>query len=318
MQKNLRIKNFPISFFSIVMGLTGFSISLQKGIEILHLSSILPNFFLYFAISVFFVLTISYIRKICLFPSLIKAEFFHPIKINFFPTFSISILLFSVAFLNINLTISKYLCLVGMILHLIFSIFIISIWIQHKFAITHMNPSWFIPAVGNILIPVTAVTHFPLEISYFFFSVGFFFWGILLVVFFYRIFFHEPLAEKLLPTLFILIAPPSIGFIAYFKLSAEVNDFGKILYYFALFLTILMFSQIKMFTKIKYYLSWWAYSFPLAAISIASALMYHTSKAYIFKSIYLTLLLILTIVIAILIIKTLTYIRNKKICIEEE
>jgi tellurite resistance protein len=181
-----------------------------------------------------------------------------------------------------------------------------------------MNPSWFIPAVGNILIPVSGVVHFNKELSWFFFSFGLLFWLILLVIFFYRVFFHEPLSEKLFPTLFILIAPPAVGFIAYFKLTGELNDFSKILYYFAAFLTFLLFSQYQMFRRMnKFYLSWWAYSFPLASISIANALMFHETHFVFYKYFYLTLMIFLALLIGWITFKTIQSVLNHEICIEE-
>jgi len=117
--------------------------------------------------------------------------------------------------------------------------------------------------------------------------------------------------------LFILIAPPSLGFISYFKLTGEINDFSRILYYFAIFLTILMATQLKIHSKIKYYLSWWAYSFPLAAISIATALMYNETKIIVYKYIFFVLFISLVLLILLLLFKTISAIINRKICIEE-
>jgi tellurite resistance protein len=162
------------------------------------------------------------------------------------------------------------------------------------------------------------VSHFNPELSWFFFSFGLLFWIILLVIFFYRIFFHEPLTEKMLPTLFILIAPPAVGFISYFKLTGEVNDFSKILYYSAVFFAFLLLSQVTIFKNIKkFYLSWWAYSFPLAAISIATALMYHQTRMIVYKYIFVSLIIILFSVIAILGYKTIKAIKRIEICVEE-
>ncbi|MCK5080734.1 MAG: SLAC1 anion channel family protein, partial [Candidatus Moranbacteria bacterium] len=260
-----------------------------------------------------------YLTKIIKFRNEVKKEFDHPIKLNFFPTFSISLLLLSIAFLSINQPLSERLWIGGTIVHFILTIKIISIWIQHtKFEIKHMNPSWFIPAVGNILIPVAGASHFSPEISWFFFSIGFMFWIILLIIFFNRIIFHNPLPNKLLPTFFILIAPPAVGFISLIKLTGEINEFTKILYYLALFLTILLFAQIKMFCHIKYYLSWWAYSFPISAVTIATVLMFYETNQPFFKYLAIAFFALLCVMIIVLLTKTLTAVLKKKICIEEE
>ena len=148
--------------------------------------------------------------------------------------------------------------------------------------------------------------------------MGLIFWIILLIIFFNRIIFHSPLPEKLLPTLFILIAPPAVGFISFVKLTGGISAFSKILYYFGLFLVFLLFAQIKIFKKIKFYLSWWAYSFPIAAITIASILMFHETDISSFKYISLAFFGILNLIIILLIIKTSIAILKKEICIEEE
>ena len=318
MLKECRIKNFPVSFFSVVMGLSGLVISLQKATEIFNISNIYSNTILLITVLIFGILSLMYIKKYFSFHDDVENEFRHPIKINFFPAISISLLLLSIAFLPVNLLVSKYLWFFGAGIHLLLALFIISSWIQHRvFEIKHMNPSWFIPAVGNMLVPVAGVVHFSYHFSWFLFSAGLFFWIVLLVLFFNRVFFHDPLPEKLLPTLFILMAPPAVGFIAYFKLTETLNDFGRILYYFAMFIALLLFFQFRMFSRIKFYLSWWAYSFPLAAIAIANALMFHITKEAIFKNLFLFFLVILSTVIVLLSIKTISSVLKREICIEE-
>ncbi|HHH52215.1 MAG TPA: C4-dicarboxylate ABC transporter [Bacteroidetes bacterium] len=319
MKKECRIKNFPVSFFSVILGLAGFTIALQKAELILNIPINLSYLFGTITMVLFILISIIYLVKIFKFNDDVKEEFNHPIKLSFFPTFSISLLLLSIAYLSANPILSKYLWVFGTVIHLIFTIKILTIYIQHtKFEIKHMSPAWFIPPVGNILVPVAGVNHFSPEISWFFFSIGLFFWIILLVIFFNRIIFHEPLAEKLLPTLFILIAPPAVGFISFVKLTGEINTFSKILYYFSLFLVLLLSAQLNMFKKIKFFLSWWAYSFPTAAITIASTLMYHKTNISIFKYISMLNLGVLSLVVILLVIKTGVAISRKEVCIEED
>jgi tellurite resistance protein len=319
MKKEYRIKHFPVSFFSIILGMAGFTIAFQKAEQILQMPIHLSWYILMMTILFFIIISIFYLTKIIRFKDDVKNEFNHPVKLSFFPAFSISLLLLSIAFLSINMLISKYLWISGAIIHLIFTIKIISIWIRHtKFEIKHMNPAWFIPAVGNILVPVAGVSHFSPEISWFFFSIGLFFWIALFIIFFNRIIFHNPLPDKLLPTLFILIAPPSVGFISLVKLTGEVNEFSKILYYFGLSIVFLLFAQINLFRKIKFYLSWWAYSFPMAAITIASILMFHETDIEVFKYLSWTFFFALSIIIILLLAKTAIAISKREMCIEEE
>jgi tellurite resistance protein len=316
--KSLRIKNFPISFFSAVLGLAGLTIALKRAEQFLGMPVAISTGVLVFTLAVFVVISIVYLIKIINFREDLAAELRHPVRINFFPTFSISLLLFSIAFLGINTEIAKYLWVVGVILQLLFTIRVLSYWIQSEhLQVTHMNPSWFIPVVGNILVPAAGVELFSPEISWFFFSIGIVFWVVLFSILFNRIVFHAPVPSKLLPTFFIMIAPPAIGFVSYLKLSGGLNDFSRVLYYFALFMFFLLLSQMKYIHKAVFYLSWWAYSFPVAAITIASIVMFHLTGLMFFKAAGYGFLALLAGIIIFLMGKTVDSILKKQICVEE-
>ena len=130
-----------------------------------------------------------------------------------------------------------------------------------------------------------------------------------------RFFFHNPVPTKLLPTLFILIAPPAVGFVAWMRLHKGVlDDPGRILYYAALFTTLLLFFQWKQFVKVKFALPWWAYSFPTAAITIASTIMLEKIGGVFFTTLVTSLLVFLTSLVVLLIVKTIQAIAKGEIC----
>jgi tellurite resistance protein len=313
-----RIEHLPVSFFSVVMGLTGFAIAFQRAEMFLDFPGNASIYILDIAVVVFVALSILYAVKLIRFPKQVIKEFQDPVKIAFFPAISISLLLLSIAFMTVYVPASQYLWYVGTVAHLLFTLAIISVWMHHEhFNITHMNPAWFIPAVGNIMVPISGVLHASPLISWFFFSVGFIFWIVLLAIFFNRIIFHNPLPEKLIPTLFILIAPPAVGMIAHVQLTGMAGELDLVLYNVALFLALLLFSQARYFFKTKFFLSWWAYSFPVAALSIASAVLVHHTNIAGFGMIGKGALFVLTAIILILVVQTVYAIRRKEICVEE-
>jgi len=119
------------------------------------------------------------------------------------------------------------------------------------------------------------------------------------------------------PTLFILIAPPAVGMIAHIQLTGMAGEFDLILYNMSLFFALLLFSQAKYFFKIKFFLSWWAYSFPVAALAIASAVLVHQTDIAGFAIIGEVMLFVLTTIIIILFAQTMWAIRQKEICVDE-
>jgi tellurite resistance protein len=154
-------------------------------------------------------------------------------------------------------------------------------------------------------------------VSWFFFSIGLTFWPVLLAIIFNRVIFHGSLPERLMPTLFILIAPPAVGFLSYLRLTGEVDTFARILYYAALFFTILLIGQLRWFTRLRFYLSWWAYSFPLAAITTATLAMFKHTGDPMFLRLSSILLAITTVVIAGLFVRTLVAVVRREICVPE-
>ncbi len=313
-----RIRFFPISFFSMVMGLAGFAIAVQRAEEILGLpaggGAILP----WLAAGVFLVLAIIFAIKLLRFRPEVVKELKHPIKLSFFPTISISLILLSIAFRSSNPILSFWLFALGAPLQLGFTLFVMSRWISHThFEIQHSNPSWFIPVVGNILVPIAGMAHGLSEISWFFFSIGVVFWLVLLTIILNRVIFHNPLPEKLAPTFFILIAPPAVGFISYVKLTGGLDGMARVLFYTALFTVLLLGALQKKFRGIKFFLSWWAYSFPTAAFTIAAMLMFHHTGVAFFAMLSWLMLALLSGIIALLLARTVAAISRGEICVEE-
>ncbi|MCW8930804.1 MAG: SLAC1 anion channel family protein [Gammaproteobacteria bacterium] len=317
-QVQSRLAYFPVSFFSSVMGMAGFSIAIDKAESIYKLEPKVSVVLSVVTLILFLSLLMIYMAKVLKEKNAVIQELHHPIKISFFPTISISLLLLSICMLHINTEISRVLWLIGSSLHLIFTLYVMNAWINHDhFNINHMNPAWFIPIVGNILVPIAGVPLGYSDISWFFFSVGIIFWPVLLTIIYYRVIFHPALPEKLIPTFFILIAPPAVGFLSYVQLNGELDNFARVLYFSALFFTLLIFTKFRQFSKLKFFLSWWAYSFPLAAVSLASMRMFQLTQNDVYSFLSIILLMILTAFISMLIIKTFNAIFDKQICVEE-
>lgn len=300
------------------MGLTGFTIAWHKAEALFSLPAATSAILLALTLGVFLLLLGCYIAKIVRYPQAVEAELGHPVKLNFFPTLSISLILLSAALLPYHETLSRISWITGTLLHLGLTLYVLSVWLhQTHLEVVHINPAWFIPIVGNILVPIAGVQHTSAEISWFFFSIGLVFWLVLLTIIFYRMFFHQPLPGKLLPTLFILIAPPAAGFVSWVQLTGEVDIFARILYYVALFLTLMLLTQTRRFLKLDFYLSWWAYSFPSAAVTIATLIMYEQLQLSFFLGLAVVLMVLLTLLILVLAGKTIQGVRRRTICVED-
>jgi tellurite resistance protein len=311
------LAHLPVTLFSVVMGLAGLAIAWKSIFPVFApaqgfawLIGLLASALLVFLFG-------AYALKALRHQPEVLAELRHPVRLNFFPAASIGLLLLSVFWVE-HTSLARMLWTAGAILHLGLTLFVMNSWIHHShYAITHANPAWFIPVVGNIIVPLSGVPLGHGELSWFFFSIGLLFWLVLLTIVIYRLFFHEALPPRLTPTLFILLAPPSVGFLAYVGLNGGLDNGARLLYYVALFLALLLASNGVRFWRTPFFLSSWAYSFPLAALSIATMKMAVLSGQPVLKWLAEALLLVLTVIVAWLVVRTLQAVRQGKVCIPE-
>ena len=317
MKKTARLENFPIMMFSIVMGLSGLSIAYQKGSHLFHFSRLIPNLLAGLTTLVFIAITVTYIVKYFKFQDEVKQEFSHPVRINFFAGIPISLLLTSIMYQEINLQVATALWWVGMLLQGYLTLYTISFWINRNLEIQFSNPAWFIPIVGNLLVPVGGIDIVNRDFLMYFFAVGIFFWIVLLTIILNRIIFHHLLAPKFMPTLFIFIAPPAVGAIAYVKLTGEFDLFASFLFNIGLFFTFLLLFMYKNFIKLEFFISWWAFTFPLTAMTIAAMLAHHQTGSLFCYYASIGLLALATCVAAFVAYKTIYHMLKKEICVME-
>jgi len=313
-----RLRYLPISVFSIILGLSGYTIATQRVFGGQGWGEGVPTAFLFAVTALYVFLLALYAAKTVRFGDAVAAEFRHPVMISFFPALSISLLLLSIGYLDVNETVSFYLWAVGAAANLVFTLVVLSIWIRHThFEIAHFSPAWFIPVVGNLIVPVVGVEHAPADVSWLFFAVGIVFAVVLLVVFMYRMVFHQPLHDRHLPTLFILIAPPAVAAVAYVKLTGSFDSFARILYFLAVFFAIFLLVHVRMFARIRFYLSWWAYTFPMAALTIATFLVGKETGAAFYKDAATVLWVALSVLVAGLLVRTLVAVGRGEICVPD-
>lgn len=265
------LEHFPVNFFATVMGLSGMTLATQRLEGAFGLPRAASTAFLAVTVCLLLGSLALYAMKAVRFPGAVAADWHHPVKIAFFPAISIGFILTGSAMAPLSPVPGEACWAVGALLHFLFTLAIVSAWIGHRpFEPAHLTPAWFIPAVGNVLVPIAGVSFGHVELSWFFFAVGIMFWFVLLTLVFNRLVFHNPIPERLLPTLVILIAPPSVGFIAWMQLSPDLNAFGRVLYYVAVFFVAVISLQVRRLGRLPFSIAWWAYSFPLAGFTAAT------------------------------------------------
>ena len=310
-----RLSHFPITFFAVVMGVMGLVLALHGARDVLPWVAGAAQAVLYVGLLVFAAIAVVYLAKILHHPAAVRAEWNHPVRVAFFPAVSISMLLTATACYAQYPAVAAVLWGVGAAGQGVLTIAVVSGWISHRaFEVGHLTPAWFIPAVGNVIVPVAGVRLGYPEISWLFFSGGIVFWIVLLTLVVNRLVFHNPIPARLFPTLVILIAPPAVAFVAYYQLVGAVDPFGHILLNAAYVFALLVLVQVPKLLKLPFALSWWALSFPVAAVTIASFLYARVAGSAAHEVIGLIGLIALAVIIVGLLARTALAIGRREIC----
>lgn len=308
----------PVSAFAMVMGLSGLSLAWTKFSHITQLSYA-QDFALAFgalAALVFVVLALGLIRKQIQQPEKLAEEWSHPVKSSFFGAISVGVCLLSAVIFSYSPMVAEYIWLFGASLHLIAMLAVLNAWVHREsLQPSHACPVWFIPAVGNVVIPLGGVKLGYIEISWFFFGVGLIFWLVLLSLVMYRLMFVQPpLPDRLKPTMAIFLAPPTVAFSSWLALTSQTGDqpldsTGHLLIAIGFFFAFFLLTQFRKFAQLPFFMSWWAYSFPSASFTIAAFNYAQFSPAAIYVA-YASIIFT-TLLISGLFVRTLMAIKMK-------
>ncbi|MGV6847896.1 MAG: SLAC1 anion channel family protein [Marinibacterium sp.] len=305
-----RLEHFPITFFGMSMGLFGLALALKAGgfaglagaagwLAGLALAGLLVLFAL----------------KALRFPKAVSAEWHHPVRLAFFPAISISLLLMATMLRDTSVNLANVIWIIGALAQAVLTLVVVSAWIgQRNFGTGHLSPAWFIPAVGNVVVPLAGVPLGHVEVSWYFMAVGLVFWLVLLTLIFNRLVFHDPLPGKLQPTLVILIAPPAVAFLSWTALQGGLDNGGRLLINIGYFFTLIVFAQAPTLLRLPFALSFWALSFPFAAMTVASFRFAELAQSPLHRDIGLILLILLVAIVATLIVQTARAAAAGKIC----
>jgi tellurite resistance protein len=301
------IKALPVNLFAAVMGLSGLSLAWSLAHHTLGISGAVGQGTGALAILVFVVLSLAYLGKAIKFPAAVKAEFSHPIMGNFFGTISIGTLLVSSLLGSYSETLQQWVWSIGVLATLALGLVMLARLLNGGFAHMHAVPALIIPGVASLDIAVAGGT-MPMawahEVNLLAVAVGAMVAVVFFVMIFSRLAHGEALPTGMLPSLMIMIAPFEVGFLAYANITHGIDMFSAMLFYFGLFLFLVI--GFKIFRpSIPFSAGWWAVSFPLAALSSAALKYANAVQSLPLEAIAIALLVFLSVVIAVLFVRTL-------------
>ena len=106
------------------------------------------------AAAAFVVLTLAHLVKLVTAPQAVRAEFNHLVAGNLFGTFSISLLLLPLFLVHYSLPLARGVWMAGAVTMIAFAWAIVVRWISRPHEIIHVTPTWIVPVVGVLDVPI--------------------------------------------------------------------------------------------------------------------------------------------------------------------
>lgn len=257
------------------------------------------------------VLLVPYVARWLVHPREAWADTAHPTRGPFYSTVPVGLLVLAVDFAAIGSTrmdpdlalgIARGLWVAGAVLAFLLGVIVPVRWFAHDaIELRHVNGGWFIPPVANIVVPAAAAPLIPsfaseatcraaCIVAFAFLGIGFFLFLVVGVLLIARLVDHGLPEAHLIPTLWIGLGPIGVGSLALVRLSmtaspifggydaqvqvilrlASLGLWGFGLWWLAMALVVTIRALREPF---PFAMSWWAFTFPLGAFTVATFLL---------------------------------------------
>ena len=238
----------------------------------------------------FIVLAVPWLTRWLRFRPAAMQTMMHPVQANFYPTFSIALLVLAAQWLAFSPWVGVALALwwAGVVLHFAFSFAVLFLMFRGEHvAVDHVTPAKFIPAVGLVVIPLAgapllpymdgALREWALTINAIGLGAGSMLYLGLLGITLFRSYMARPAFGILTPTVWIHLAPIGVIPVSLMNLLEQlpfpaareaalvlmllVWGFGVWWLVMASLLTL----AARAAGQLPFALSWWGFTFPLGA-----------------------------------------------------
>ncbi len=262
----MNIARLPVALFGALMGLAGLA-SLWRALEHHwgwgpHVSWALTS-----VVSVLLgILLIAYLLKVVQHVDKVRDEFANPTSISFFSTAPIGTSLVAGLWAEQAPLTAGVVWSIAAAIQVALALLTLRRWLQGGVPLQAVTPAWFIPVVGNIVLPLGGVPLGFEAVSWVVYWIGLLWWLVLFPVVFYRLVFGDPLPAPATPSLAIMVAPPAIAYLSYHALSAGAQDAIALFFISATgFIGLLVLSMLGRLKAVPFGYGFWSLTFPAVA-----------------------------------------------------
>ncbi|KAI3456478.1 hypothetical protein Pfo_013141 [Paulownia fortunei] len=222
-------------------------------------------------------LSFLYILRCIFHFRLVKAEFLHHVGVNFLfiPWISWLLLLQAMPFGHLKNFPYQTLSWIFIIPVVLLDIKIYGQWFttEKRFLSIVANPTSQLSVIGNLVGAWAAARMEWKESAVSIFTLGLAHYFVVFITLYQRLSGSNRFPAMLRPDFFLFVAAPSTASLAWSSISGSFGMPCKMLFFLSLFLFTSLICRPTLFKKSmkRFNIAWWAYSFPLSFLALASA-----------------------------------------------
>ncbi|KAI3680509.1 hypothetical protein L6452_35280 [Arctium lappa] len=229
------------------------------------------------AVCTFVSLSVLYILRCVFHFKMVKSEFHHHVGVNylFAPWVSWLLLLRSApSFLFPHKYSYEYVWWPLIVPVIALDLKIYGQWFttEKRFLSMVANPTSQMSVIGNLVGAHAAVKMGWIESGICLFTLGMAHYLVVFITLYQRLSGNNHLPSRLRPVFFLFVATPSMAALAWKSINGDFDMLCKMLFFLSLFLFTSLASRPVLFKKSlkSFSVAWWAFSFPLSFLALAS------------------------------------------------
>jgi tellurite resistance protein len=262
------LSHLPLPLLAVPMGLGGVGLAWRQASTSLGVPALIGEAMLALMVFAWLTLVALHALRALRHPAALRADLRHPVRAPFLAAGTIGLMLVSAALWPYAPVMAQAAWGVSVALHLLIAMWLLRRILGGRGEVAMLAPPLLIPFVGNILAPVFgAPMGFP-DASWAMFGVGLVLWLAVMPLLLQRLLAGPPLPAPLLPSIAILVAPPTVGALALMALAPDARGPVLALTGVAVLVTAALLSLAGEIARAPFGLPWWGLTFPSAAFAV--------------------------------------------------
>lgn len=265
----------PASYFSMALGLGALSGSWRAAVRSYAASPWIADALLALAVALWVAVLVAQVVKAFSAPDRLRAELEHPVQGSLAALGPASLLLLAAGLAPHSRNLGVVLFWIGAAGQLAIAAYCVGRWLTSPVEPKLVTPAMYLPAsVGFFLAAVAAVPTGNADLGWLLFGAGLVAWFLLGATLLGRYLSSGELPSALRPLLGLELAPPAFGLVAWQVLDgAGLDAPSRTFLGFSLLVAVVLLRLVGRFRGVPFGTAWWAFTFPLAALSTATLRM---------------------------------------------